>query len=292
MSAINTTSNSYMDTLKKDYESSSNVQTSSSKLNMTQKKNAEMEIVTKDGDRVTLSYNSEASSGYQTYNQQGKTGDGVSWSASGRSEYSEFGLEKGISIEGSLDKDELKDIMKAAKNLEKALDRLTAGKTDEAVSALLDAADGKTVASLESTVSLMRSFEMSNTYSRTDIPEQDGQLKPLENEAPAADAGITNGPEKPQSFAGKTGKRDAESDVRKSVDEIRDIFNRTRETVNKNLSGLEKLFSRMFEQAEKNTGNKINDSGIHDFLKDMKKNLLDGLMNNINDQGIKKDMDV
>lgn len=286
MSAINTTPGSYMDTLKKDYESSSNVQTSASKLSMMQKKNAEMEIVTKDGDRVTLSYNSEASSGYQTYNQQGKTGDGISWSASGRSEYSEFGLEIGISIEGSLDKDELKDIMKAAKNLEKALDRLTDGKTDEAVSALLDAADGKTVASLESTVSLMRRVEMSNAYSSTSIPEQ--AVQP-ENEIYAPDAGIASIPEQPELPAGNTEKNTAKSDVMKSVDEMRDIFDRTRETVNRNLSGLGKLFNRMFEQAEKNTGNRINDLGIHDFLKDMKKNLLDGLMNNMNDLGIKED---
>lgn len=267
MNAINTNTSSYMDTMKKDYESSAQVQTSSSKLNVTQKKNAEMEIVTRDGDRVTLSFASRDASGYQTYNQKGITGDGTAWSTSGQSEYSEFGLNIGISIDGSLDKEEFRDIMKAAKNLEKAMDKLVAGDTDEAVATLIDAAGGKTISSLESTVSFMRSVEIEDRYQSMTLPEPD--------------AGETA-----ESLPEANEKNMGKSAVEKAVDEVKEALSRARESVNKNLDSFENLFDRMFDKAEKNA---FRNSGIQDFLKDIRKNLLEGLMNG---QNTEKDMDV
>lgn len=271
MNAINTNTSSYMDTMKKDYESSAQVQTSSSKLNVTQKKNAEMEIVTRDGDRVTLSFASRDASGYQTYNQKGITGDGTAWSTSGQSEYSEFGLNIGISIDGSLDKEEFRDIMKAAKNLEKAMDKLVAGDTDEAVATLIDAAGGKTISSLESTVSFMRSVEIEDRYQSMTLPEPD--------------AGET-APETAEFLPEANEKNRGKSAVEKAVDEVKEALSRARESVNKNLDSFENLFDRMFDKAEKNA---FRNSGIQDFLKDIRKNLLEGLMNG---QNTEKDMDV
>lgn len=88
MNTIGLNANSYMDSMKNHSDQNLQVQTNSANVQIRQAKNAEMELVTKDGDKITLSFSSEANSGYSTYNQNGRIDD-TTWSNSLESMYSE-----------------------------------------------------------------------------------------------------------------------------------------------------------------------------------------------------------
>ncbi|WP_027358356.1 hypothetical protein [Desulforegula conservatrix] len=279
MNTIGSNINSYMDSIKNQSDQNLQVQTSSTSVQVRQTKTAEMELVTKEGDKITLSFSSDASSGYSTYNQNGRLDD-VSWATSVESAYAEAELNTSIKIEGDLNKDELKDIMKAVKNLEKAMNKMINGNMDGAVDTLLDAADGKTISSFESSISFSKSVEIEKQYQSTLVSEL-----PEESTSPVAEAGTDNqpvaalpetNPENQIDRPVQTGIQDyVKTEMQKLVDDLRDASNKSKIPNSVLRPSFENFFDKKIEDADKNF---LKDSGVIDYFKQMRKNMLDGLL--------------
>lgn len=279
MNTIGSSINSYMDSMKNQSDQNLQVQTSSTNVQVRQAKTAEMELITKEGDKVTLSFSSEASSGYSTYNQNGRLDD-TSWATSVESAYAEAELSTSIQIDGDLNKDELKDIMKAVKNLEKAMNKMINGNMDGAVDSLLDAADGKTISSFESSISFSKSVEIEKQYQLTSVSEL-----PEEATSPVTEPGTENQPVDtlPETQAEnlidrpvQTGIPDyVKTEMQKLVEDLRDASNKSKIPNLVLRPSFENFFDKKIEDADKNF---IKDSGILDYFKQMRKNLLDGLL--------------
>lgn len=280
-----------LDSMKKETDQNLQVQTNSSNLQVRQSKNAEMELTTKEGDKVTLSFSSEASSGYSTYNQKGKI-DGTSWNTSETSMYAESESSFEIKIEGDLNKEELNDIMKAVKKLEKAMDKMVRGDMDGAVNSLLDAADGKTISAFESTMTYSKSIAMEKTYEQTYLPgttdespvEQPDQEEVINQEQPIDTAGTppvdqTAVTPEDEAILPKQPETTMTDAIQKLVEDLKETANKSRIPDSVLRPSFENFFDKKIENAEKHA---LKDSGIIDFFKQIRKELLEGLIPNKN----------
>lgn len=269
MTTIGTSINTNLDGLKKNNDTGLQVQTNSSSLNVKQDKNAEMELMTKEGDKVTLTFTSQASAGYSNYDQTGRMGD-TSWSTSMKSAYAETETNISIKIEGDLNKEELRDIMKAAKKLEKAMNKLVNGNADGAVDSLLDAAKGHTISSMESTLSYSRSIEMEKQYQSLSMPELPEQLVPEETPTPELPP-----PTQQEQIINNQDKIPEKSQIEKLLDDVKDAVKKSRIPVLEIKPSFENFFDRMIEKAEKNT---LKESGITDLFRKLRKDLMSELL--------------
>lgn len=267
MDKISANTNSYTDLMKNQSDQNLQVQTNSTNVQVRQAKNAEMELITKEGDKVTLSFSSEASSGYSTYNQSGKLND-LSWATSAESMYAETESNTLIKIDGDLNKDELKDILKAVKKLENAMNKMINGNMDGAVDTLLDAADGKTISSFESSISFTKSVEIEKQYMATSIPdltdETPSTLTEKQPENQIEVPPVKNDIQEP-----------VKTEMQKLVEELKEASNKSKIPNSVLRPSFENFFDKKIGDADKNF---IKDSGIIDFFKQMRKNLLDGLV--------------
>jgi len=95
-------------------------------------KSTDFTLFTEEGDKVTLSSFSILEAGFATYNNQGFI-DGAVSETSAEVFYlnQEFGIK--LSVEGDLNQQELKDIRKALKTIEKLAHDFFSGRTDHAV---------------------------------------------------------------------------------------------------------------------------------------------------------------
>jgi len=275
MNIVGTNINSYMDSMKKESDQSLQVQTNSTNIQTRQAQSAEMELMTKEGDKVTLSFTSAASSGYSTYNQNGRLGD-TSWSTSMESMYSETESNTQIKIEGDLNKEELKDILKAVKKLEKAMNKMVNGNTDGAVESLLDAAGGKTISSFNSAITFSKSIEIEKQYQAVSMSELPKESSSSVNEPSQTDTALSE--KQPVNLNNSAKQTDPQNylktEMQKLIEELKDAANKSRIPTSVLRPSFEKMFDKKIEGADKN---ELKDSGIMDFFKQMKKNLLDGL---------------
>lgn len=269
MNTIGSSLNIHPESMKKDSDQSLQVQTNASSLRVSNEKNADMEIVTKEGDKVTLSFSSQASSGYSTYDQKGRLGDST-WSESRRSAYMESETNIEIKIEGNLNEDELKDIMKAAKKLEKAMNKLVNGNMDGAVETLLDAANGKTISSMESNLSYSRSMEIEKSFEALSM-----QPEPMQEEDMSRDTTSMVPPAQPEQLAQTSFEDTQKNELEKLLEDVKNAVNRSKSPKSEIKQPFENFFDRMILKAEKNI---ISDSDIPDFFRKLRKDFMEELM--------------
>jgi hypothetical protein len=127
-------------------------------LSSYQQKNTDITIMTTEGDRVTLSTDSQRQASYSTYSGLAR-GNGAIAQIQGKSYSMEVNRELSITIEGNLSKQELKDIQKSIKTIDKILHKALSGNTDHAL------AMSNKVIRMESISSFSASLEIENTVS-------------------------------------------------------------------------------------------------------------------------------
>lgn len=96
------------------------------------RRSADIQIVTAEGDRITLSLSSTQSAGAYKYTAQGKADDG---SLTARASGSVYGSASSVSlsVEGDLNKKELHDIHKAIQTVAKIYRDLSKGHEEQAL---------------------------------------------------------------------------------------------------------------------------------------------------------------
>ena len=149
-------------------------------LSSSQHKNTDITIMTDEGDRVTLSADSQRQTSHLTYSFLGR-GGGARVQLQGESYSMEINRELSIAIEGDLNEEELMDIQKAIKTIDRILYKTLSGKTDHALAMIHD------VSNMESISGFSASLEIENTVSfqqqtivETQIPapEMTNEIRP------------------------------------------------------------------------------------------------------------------
>ncbi|GEM_PF-1472421 len=161
-------------------ESSNKTQSSSAALQVRQ--SSDITLFTEEGDKVTLSSASRFEAGYAIYSSQGVI-DGkasqVDAEAFSVSKASVFEL----SVEGDLNKQELKDIEKALKTIEKLTTDFFSGNTDKAVDRASRIAKLDSIASFEAVLQYSKSLSAKAAVTETAPaqPEISPQTPPLDS---------------------------------------------------------------------------------------------------------------
>jgi len=127
-------------------------------LSSYQQKSTDITIMTAEGDRVTLSADSQLQASYLTYSGLAR-GGGAMAQLQGKSYSIQVNRELSITIEGNLSEEELQDIQKAIKTIDKIMHEALSGNTDHALAMTHD------VSSMESISSFSASLEIENTVS-------------------------------------------------------------------------------------------------------------------------------
>ena len=136
-----------------------------SKVSASIEKSTEITLMTAEGDRVTLSSRSLMEATYSTYNYLGQSdGQTVSY----ESEEASFFVshEVSIKIEGDLSRQELRDIKKALKNLEKLFKDLMAGDLEHAAKRAFKIAKLDSISSLDASLQI-REYLSIEQFSQT-----------------------------------------------------------------------------------------------------------------------------
>jgi len=135
------------------------------------------------------------------------------------------------------------------------------GNTDEAVETLLDASSGKTIASFDSTISFAKSIDIEKQYQALSTDSTND----------------VSGPENNIETVKQTKLKDSDkTELQKNVENLKEVSNKSKIPNSVLRSSFEKFFDKKISYAENNTTFK--DSGIMDFFKQMRNNLLDGLL--------------
>lgn len=103
-----------------------------SALSTYQQKNTDITIVTAEGDKVTLSANSQQEASYLTYSSLVRRG-GEMTQIQGKSYSMEVNQDFSITIEGDLNEEELQDIQESIKTIDKVMQATLSGNTDQAL---------------------------------------------------------------------------------------------------------------------------------------------------------------
>jgi hypothetical protein len=139
-------------------------------------KETDLVLKTKQGDIVTLSRASDFETELNTYSALRKNLNSVS-SSSALAFKAEYSNSYEISLEGDFNKEEIKDINKAIKSLEKAMKSLVNGNTDKALKSAKSLAGLDTVAGFEANLS----YSFTREYQYAESFVQDYSRKPLKN---------------------------------------------------------------------------------------------------------------
>jgi len=127
-------------------------------LSSSQHKNTDITIITAEGDRVTLSADSQRQTSHLTYSSLAR-GGGAMVQLQVESYSMEVNKNLSITIEGDLNEGELLDIQKAIKTIDKIMYKALSGKTDHAL------AMTHNVSNIESISGFSASLEIKNTVS-------------------------------------------------------------------------------------------------------------------------------
>jgi len=138
---------------------------------LSNQKSTDISIITAEGDRVTLSMNTSQQISYSSYNQYGEvTGSSHSFQMN---QFSlELSKEFSISVEGTLSKDELLDIQKILKKIDKIARSFFQGDMEKALKASLKMAS--------SDLGSIQSLEVNLMLSTSSAFNQISQFKPIE----------------------------------------------------------------------------------------------------------------
>ena len=119
--------------------------------------NTDITIFTAEGDKVTLSSTSQFQATCATYNSFARTKGEFTWSR-GQSLDLNISRELSILVDGDLDKQELKDINKAIKTIEKIMRDFLSGDIGNAVAKALRISKLESISSLEADLQFEQSI--------------------------------------------------------------------------------------------------------------------------------------
>lgn len=164
-------------------EAENQAQVSAQAVQVSQATTADYNIVTKEGDKVTISGSSRYDLAYSTYNASGRLND-QSVSLSGESFSLSASREFNIQVEGDLSEEELRDIRKLIKGSKEVLRDFMRGDVDEAFEDTLKLGKLDTLASFQADLTISRSIAVSQVTAQSPITlPADNTVTPEENEA-------------------------------------------------------------------------------------------------------------
>lgn len=164
-------------------ETSNKTQFSSTVIQV--QENSEITLFTKEGDKVTISSASNFEASYATYSSRGLIdGNAFQIDAEAFSVSESFVFE--LSVEGDLSAEELKDIKKALKTIEKLTRDFFSGKTDKTLDRAKRIAGLDSIASFEAVLQYSKSISAQVAVSET-VPANTG----LSTQTPRIETPVT-----------------------------------------------------------------------------------------------------
>jgi len=142
-------------------------------VKVSQSQTADITIVTAEGDTVTLSSNKSAELSFATYDAQGQV-NGSSAHLSGMSMELHRTSDFSISVDGDLNKDELKDIRRAIRTIQKAANDVLKGHEDKAAARTAKLARLDQIASIDADMEFNREVTVTRISAQSQaaaIPE-------------------------------------------------------------------------------------------------------------------------
>jgi hypothetical protein len=160
-------------------DSSATIQATQIKVSRSQ--TADITIVTAEGDTVTLSSSKSAELSFATYSAQGKVGDSTG-AISGMSAQLHRTSAFSMTVDGDLNKEELKEIRSAIRTIEKAANDVLKGHDEKAAARTAKLSDLDQIASIDA------DLEFNREVSVTQVSAQSNSAPavPESTEAPAS----------------------------------------------------------------------------------------------------------
>lgn len=210
-------------------------------------KESDIVIETLEGDRVTLSTSTYAAGGYETYEAFALGPGAAAWQY-GESAYFESRQELSLSVSGDLNEQELNDINKILRTLDKMMNNLAAGDLEGALAGSARFSGIDSIASFSADMSITASLAVSRY-------EAAAASIPL----PAA-----------ENLDGLAARR-----IDRAADSVSRGLNAKNPSMGNFVETLEQYFSDWFE--ERTSGNEDRDRGMH-WASRFARRLLDGLV--------------
>ncbi|HLQ76091.1 MAG TPA: hypothetical protein VK210_01985, partial [Terriglobia bacterium] len=180
MDALSSVSSSPVDnsTACATKQSSNTLTQQATRITVSQAQSTDIKIVTAEGDTVTLSANKTADLSYSTYNAHGSI-DGKSVSVSAMSAEMHQTSAFSLTVDGDLNKEELKDIRRAIRIIEKSAHDVLTGHADKAASRTAKLAKLDQLASIDADVEFQQEVSVMQASSQsTSVPSSDSTDTP------------------------------------------------------------------------------------------------------------------
>jgi len=187
MDALSSVSSSPVDnsTACATKQSSNTLTQQATRITVSQAQSTDIKIVTAEGDTVTLSANKTADLSYSTYNAHGSI-DGKSVSVSAMSAEMHQTSAFSLTVDGDLNKEELKDIRRAIRIIEKSAHDVLTGHADKAASRTAKLAKLDQLASIDADVEFQQEVSVVQASSQsTSVPSSDSTVTPDPTPVPA-----------------------------------------------------------------------------------------------------------
>jgi len=162
-------------------DSSASVQATQVKVSQSQ--TADITIVTAEGDTVTLSANRSAELSFTTYNAQGQAGDSSGAISAASAEFrrsSDFS----ITVDGDLNKEELKEIRTAIRTIQKAANDVLKGHEEKAAAQTAKLAGLDQIASIDADLEFNREVSVTQVTAQSDTADVQTTQAPTTAVAP------------------------------------------------------------------------------------------------------------
>jgi len=187
----------------------------------TLQQNADVTIVTAEGDKVTLSSGSQAQVTYATYEELRYMGGHFS-QFRGENLGLEVSREHSILVDGDLNKKELRDIRKAIRTIEKMMRDFLSGHVDHAIGRAMKVSKLESISSLEASLQFERSLSVDQQFTERVTSEPTESAEDLTVTDDAITAGHID------KLTGEMGQVVLDSGVKpaKLFQPIREVFSR------------------------------------------------------------------
>jgi hypothetical protein len=137
--------------------------------------NADITIITDDGDTVTISAENSLKSSYSTYSGLLRSGS-ASVKAAGYDYSSELSNSLSLSVEGQLDSEEYKDILKAVKTIESLIEKPFTGSMDDLAKLAKEFGGLDTLSSLDASIKVEESMSYEQVQAKvSEVDESKGK---------------------------------------------------------------------------------------------------------------------
>lgn len=163
MTTIQPNISQMLDQSRFDLEGKDARTSSAERFQASESQSADLEIVTAEGDRVTLSYGAEESLGFSSYENLARKGGGFARSA-GQSLSFERGQALSLSVTGDLSESELADIGSLLAEIDGVMGKMLDGDMEGALSSALEVGGFDSIAGFEADLHVERQVYAERSY--------------------------------------------------------------------------------------------------------------------------------